>query len=109
MRAGAPIDSSPVRRGRPAKAAIAGFTRHLALRRPGGIRANAVAPGLIDTPRMVTYMNSDAGRSMVARNPMGRAGRPDDVGATICFLLSPAASDINGVVLPVDGGAQITE
>ena len=92
-----------------AKAAIAGFTRHLALHRPGGIRANAVAPGLIDTPRMVTYMNSDAGKSMVARNPMGRAGRPDDVGATICFLLSPAASYINGVVLPVDGGAQITE
>ena len=92
-----------------AKAAIAGFTRHLALHRPGGIRANAVAPGLIDTPRMVTYMNSDAGKSMVARNPTGRAGRPDDVGATICFLLSPAASYINGVVLPVDGGAQITE
>lgn len=92
-----------------AKAAIAGFTRHLALRRPGGIRANAVAPGLIDTPRMITYMNSDAGKSMVARNPMGRAGKPDDVGATICFLLSPAASYINGVVLPVDGGAQITE
>ena len=92
-----------------AKAAIAGFTRNLALRRPGGIRANAVAPGLVDTPRMVTYMNSDAGRSMIARNPMGRAGLPDDVGATICFLLSPAASYINGVVLPVDGGAQITE
>lgn len=92
-----------------AKAAIAGFTRHLALRRPGGIRANAVAPGLIDTPRMVTYMNSDAGRSMMARSPMGRAGQPDDVGATICFLLSPAASYINGVVLAVDGGAQITE
>ena len=92
-----------------AKAAIAGFTRHLALRRPGGIRANAVAPGLIDTPRMVTYMNSDAAKSMIARNPMGRAGKPDDVGATICFLLSPAASYINGVVLPIDGGSQITE
>lgn len=58
---------------------------------------------------MVTYMDSDAGRSMVARNPMGRAGRPDDIGAAICFLLSPAASYINGVVLPVDGGAQIAE
>lgn len=92
-----------------AKAAIAGFTRHLALRRPGGIRANAVAPGLIDTPRMATYMRSEAATSMIARNPMGRAGRPDDVGATICFLLSPAACYINGVVLPVDGGSHITE
>ncbi len=92
-----------------AKAAIAGFTRNLALRRPGGIRANAVAPGLVDTPRMVAYMNSEVGRSMIARNPMGRAGRPDDIGATICFLLSPAASYINGVLLPVDGGAQIAE
>lgn len=92
-----------------AKAAIAGFTRHLALGRPGGIRANAVAPGLIDTPRMVNHMNTEAAKSMIARNPMGRAGHPDDIGATICFLLSPAASYINGVVLPVDGGAQITE
>lgn len=92
-----------------AKAAIAGYTRHLAFSRPGGIRANAVAPGLIDTPRMVNHMNTDAAKSVIARNPMGRAGRPDDIGATICFLLSPAASYINGVVLPVDGGAQITE
>ena len=91
-----------------AKAAIAGFTRYLALRRPGGIRANAVAPGLVDTPRMVAYMQGDEARSIIERNPMGRAGYPDDVGAAICFLLSPAASYINGVVLPVDGGAQVT-
>ncbi len=92
-----------------AKSAIAGFTRYLALRRPGGIRANAVAPGLVDTPRMVTYMQGAAAQSMIARNPMGRAGRPNDIGAAICFLLSPAASYINGVLLPIDGGAQITE
>ncbi len=40
---------------------------------------------------------------------MGRAARPDDIGAAMCFFLSPAASYINGVLLPVDGGAQITE
>ena len=91
-----------------AKSAIAGFTRYLALRRPGGIRANAIAPGLIDTPRMITYMQGDEAKSIIARNPMGRAGQPEDIGATICFLLSPAASYINGVLLPVDGGAQIT-
>lgn len=91
-----------------AKSAIAGFTRHLALRRPGGIRANAVAPGLVDTPRMVAYMQGDEAGSIIERNPMGRAGHPDDIGATICFLLSPAASYINGVLLPIDGGAQVT-
>lgn len=91
-----------------AKSAIAGFTRYLALRRPGGIRANAVAPGLVDTPRMAAYMQGDEARSIIDRNPMGRAGNPDDVGAAICFLLTPAASYINGVLLPVDGGAQVT-
>jgi len=91
-----------------AKAAIAGFTRFLALRRPGGIRANAVAPGLIDTPRMAAYMVGEEGKSIVARNPMKRAGRPEDIGAAICYLLSPAASYVNGVLFPVDGGWTIT-
>ena len=91
-----------------AKSAIAGYTRHLALRRPGGIRANAVAPGLVDTPRVAVYMQGDEGKGIIERNPMGRPGRPDDIGAAICFLLSPAASYINGVLLPIDGGAQVT-
>ncbi|MFF0366426.1 SDR family NAD(P)-dependent oxidoreductase [Micromonospora sp. NPDC005087] len=88
-----------------AKAGIAGLTRYLALNRPNGIRANAVAPGVIDTPRTQGLLDSDYGKEIVARNPMGRVGRPADVAHAALFLLSPAAEYINGVLLPVDGGS----
>lgn len=91
-----------------AKAAIAGYTRYLALNRPQGIRANAVAPGLIRTPRLAEFIDSPAGEGIMARNPMGRAGEPADVAAAICFLLSPVAEYVNGVILPVDGGSLVT-
>jgi NAD(P)-dependent dehydrogenase (short-subunit alcohol dehydrogenase family) len=91
------------------KAAIAGYTRHLATRAAPRVRANAVAPGFIDTPRMAGFADSELGRSLIQRNPMGRAGRPEDVAAAILFLLSPAAAYINGVLLPVDGGWTVTQ
>jgi 3-oxoacyl-[acyl-carrier protein] reductase len=90
-----------------AKAAIAGYVKYLGLNRPGGIRANAVAPGAIRTPRLAAFLDG-AGAEIIARNPMRRAGRPEDVAAAILFLLSPAASYVNGVVLPVDGGSLLT-
>lgn len=92
-----------------AKAGIAGYTRYLALNRPRGIRANAVAPGIVDTPRTKDLLESDAAKAVIARNPMGRVGRPPDVAAAIVFLLSPASEYINGVVLPVDGGNLLTQ
>lgn len=88
-----------------AKAGIAGLTRYLALNRPNGIRANAVAPGVIATPRTAAMLEGDYGKDIVARNPMGRAGRPADIAAAVVFLLSPAADYCNGVLLPVDGGS----
>lgn len=91
------------------KAAIAGYTRHLATRAAPGVRANAVAPGLIATPRMVGFSDTELGRSLIERNPMGRAGRPEEVAAAVLFLLSPAAEYINGVLLPVDGGWMVTQ
>jgi len=90
-----------------AKAAIAGYTRFLALQRPGGIRANAVAPGVIRTPRNEEFI-AGPGQSILERNPMGRAGEPAEVAAAICFLLSPGAAYVNGVILPVDGGSLVT-
>ena len=91
-----------------AKAAIAGMTRYLALNRPGGIRANAVAPGVIRTPRNEAFIAGPLGQPILERNPMGRAGEPEEVAAAVLFLLSPAARYINGVVLPVDGGSLVT-
>ncbi|WP_433061731.1 SDR family NAD(P)-dependent oxidoreductase [Dactylosporangium sp. CS-033363] len=91
------------------KAAIAGYTRHLATRIAPRVRANAVAPGFIDTPRMAGFAGTPLGRSLIERNPMGRAGRPEDVAAAVLFLLSPAAAYVNGVLLPVDGGWTVSQ
>jgi len=70
-----------------------------------GIRVNAVAPGWIDTP-MTQGLQADEGRNarVIARSPMQRWGRPEEIAAGIVFLCSPAASFVNGVVLPIDGG-----
>lgn len=88
-----------------AKAAIAAYMRQVAMAKNGSPRSNAVAPGVIATPRTRGLAESDYGQAMLARNPLGRFGSADEVAAAICFLLSPAASYINGVTLPVDGGA----
>jgi 3-oxoacyl-[acyl-carrier protein] reductase len=91
------------------KAAIVGYTRHLATRAAPRVRANAIAPGFIETPRMANFGETDLGRSLIARNPMQRAGRPDDVASVVLFLLSPLADYINGVLLPVDGGWMVAQ
>jgi 3-oxoacyl-[acyl-carrier protein] reductase len=90
-----------------AKAAIAGYTRYLALHRPRGIRANAIAPGFTRTRRTTTMFQTEAGRVGIERNPLGRAAEPAEIAAAVLFVLSPAASYVNGVLLPVDGGTTI--
>lgn len=91
-----------------AKAGIVGYTRSLAVSRPGGLRINAVAPGLIDTARVATTLTTERGQGIVSRNPMQRAGRPEEVAAVIMFLLSPAASYVNGALIVCDGGSSLT-
>ncbi len=87
-----------------AKAAIMGWTRSLAIQVGRRVRVNAVAPSLVDTPRMTKWTESDLGRRWAETNPLGRWAEADDVARVIVFLLSPAASYVNGVLLPVDGG-----
>ena len=86
------------------KAAVAGYTRHLATHRPHGVRANAVAPSLVDTPRTQALLHSDKGAELIASNPMGRVAKPADIAGVVLFLMSAAASYINGVIVPIDGG-----
>jgi NAD(P)-dependent dehydrogenase (short-subunit alcohol dehydrogenase family) len=93
-----------------AKAAIAGYTRHLAAYRSDEVRANAVAPGMIDTPRLKGFTASDIGQRVLRhRIPLHRLGSPDEVSWAILFLLSPLASYVNGALLAVDGGWTVTQ
>jgi 3-oxoacyl-[acyl-carrier protein] reductase len=87
-----------------AKAAIAGYTRHLATRYRGMPRANAIAPGIIETPRTRPYMDRPVIQQMVARIPQGRLGTASEIASVACFLLSPAAGYVNGALVAVDGG-----
>jgi 3-oxoacyl-[acyl-carrier protein] reductase len=86
------------------KAAIAGYTRALALAIAPGIRVNAVAPSLVDTARTSKWTDSDLGRHWAEINPLKRWAVGDDIAYPIVFLLSPLAGYINGVLLPIDGG-----
>jgi NAD(P)-dependent dehydrogenase (short-subunit alcohol dehydrogenase family) len=90
-----------------AKAGINQLTVSIALTYADrGIRANAVLPGLIDTPLVRAEITDDpaALAARHARSPTGRMGTPQDVANAAVFLASDRAAYINGVCLPVDGG-----
>jgi 3-oxoacyl-[acyl-carrier protein] reductase len=75
--------------------------RYLAARyTPSGVLVNGVAPGTIDTPML---KDLDL-RPALAKQPLKRAARPEEVAWPIAFLCSPAASFISGAILDVNGG-----
>jgi 3-oxoacyl-[acyl-carrier protein] reductase len=85
------------------KAALLGYCRTLAIETAKrGITVNYVAPGFIATDMMANY---EAYREkMESQIPVGRFARPEEVAATVGFLMSDAAAYITGAVIPVDGG-----
>ncbi|CAA9523035.1 MAG: D-mannonate oxidoreductase [uncultured Rubrobacteraceae bacterium] len=97
-----------------AKAAVDNLTRWLAVdlaRRYGdGVRVNAIAPGFfIGEQNRAMLLEEDGsltdrGRTIVEHTPAGRFGEPDELVGAAIWLCSPAASFVNGAVIPVDGG-----
>jgi len=94
-----------------AKGGINALTLHLAAQYgSSGVRANAVAPGVVATPMTRHRMDDERFRRMnLDMTPSPRTGRADDVAQAVLFLSSPESSWINGQVLAVDGGWSSTK
>jgi 3-oxoacyl-[acyl-carrier protein] reductase len=96
------------------RAAVAAWAKTLSKELPPGITINTVLPGYTDTERLAALATGTAERTgksvddvrkgWLAVIPEGRVGRPEELGAVIAFLASPAASYVRGVTIPVDGG-----
>lgn len=90
-----------------ARAGAINLTRTLAREwGPRGILVNAVAGGTIDTPALAQY-DADVLAAGVARLPVARMGRPEEIAHAVAFLASPAGDYVTGAVLPVDGGEHL--
>lgn len=89
-----------------AKAGVEGLVRAAAASYAArGLRVNAVAPGLVDTPLAERITGTEAGRSAsVALHALGRLGTPDDVAGLAAFLLDPDNDWITGQIMGADGG-----
>jgi 2-keto-3-deoxy-L-fuconate dehydrogenase len=95
------------------KAAVIGLTKAVAADFvQKGIRCNAIAPGTVDTPSLAERINAHADpvaarKAFVARQPMGRIARPEEIVPLVVFLASDEASYITGNVYSCDGGMTI--
>jgi NAD(P)-dependent dehydrogenase (short-subunit alcohol dehydrogenase family) len=89
------------------KHGVVGLTRTAALELArGGIRVNAVCPGVIQTAMIDRYTHGDRGveAQLAAGEPIGRMGRPEEVADAVVWLCSERAGFVTGTAIPVDGG-----
>lgn len=95
------------------KAAVAGLTKSLAMDFiTQGIRCNAVCPGTVDTPSLHDRMRATgdeaaAHKMFVARQPMGRLGRPEEIAALVAYLASDESAYMTGQTIFIDGGMKV--
>jgi acetoacetyl-CoA reductase len=86
------------------KAGVIAFTQSVAQEfGRAGVTANAVLPGLIATP-LVLSMPERIRDSMAHQTPVGRVGEPAEIGSLVAYLCSPAAAFITATAIPCDGG-----
>ncbi len=89
------------------KHGVVGLTKTAALEyAKSGIRVNAVCPGLIQTPMVerITADQPQLGEALVAAEPVGRTGKPEEIAESVVWLSSDAASFVTGHAMSVDGG-----
>ena len=87
-----------------AKAAVMNLTIHMAQHWGPEIRVNAIAPGIIDTPRPAGTNRQELFGDAVKKISLGRAGTADEVASVALFLASDAASFVSGAIIDVNGG-----
>jgi len=93
------------------KGAVIAMTRQLAVDFPQEVRVNCIAPGTVQTPFVEGYLDKyhthekeKVRAELIARQPIGRLGTPEDIASLVRYLCSEEAEFINGAVLPIDGG-----
>jgi Dehydrogenases with different specificities (related to short-chain alcohol dehydrogenases) len=87
------------------KGAVRLMTKNAAIRyAKEGIRVNSIHPGFIDTPLVASLKGTPTETAIIDSTPMGRWGRPEEVGGVIAFLATDAASYMTGSEIYVDGG-----
>jgi len=93
-----------------AKHGVVGLTRSAALDyATAGIRINAVCPGIVDTQMMDRFTGgtTEGRAAVVAQEPVGRMGSPEEIAAAVVWLCSGAASFVVGHAMVVDGGQTV--
>jgi NAD(P)-dependent dehydrogenase (short-subunit alcohol dehydrogenase family) len=69
-----------------------------------GIRVNAIAAGLVDTPLIAEGRSPEVIAARIAAHPIGRIGRPEEIADAVAWLCSDRSSFVTGTAMPVDGG-----